>query len=180
MMIKEHELIIKTKEYKKYIDNHIENVQKAWNIIDQATTKYKLNSWGQQNGCNAHMFIDEFIKEHDKSKYSIEEFEGYRKKFYPIIGEDFDEEEFEKAWEHHQEHNLHHWQSMRAIDYDHVFILEYTIEMICDWFAMAMQFGESHRDYYNKNKDKIELEKWQHELIEEVYQALDLWVAETP
>ena len=31
-----------------------------------------------------------------------------------------------------------------------------------------------------KNKDKIELQKWQHELIEEVYQALDLWVAEAP
>ena len=179
-MINEYELISKTKEYKEYIDNHIKNVQKAWSIIDKATSKYKLNSWGQQNGCNAHMFINKFIRNHDKSKYSIEEFEGYRKKFYPVVGEDFDEEEFQKAWEHHQKHNLHHWQSMKAIDYDHVFILEYTIEMICDWFAMAMQFGESHRDYYNKNKDKIELQKWQHELIEEEYQALDLWVAEEP
>lgn len=177
-MINEHELIVKIKEYRDYIDNHILNVQEAWRIINEATTKYKLNSWGQQNGCNVHMVIDGFIKNHDKSKYCPEEFEGYRKKFYPVIDEDFKESEFNEAWKHHQEHNLHHWQSMKAINYDHPFILGYTIEMICDWFAMAMQFNEGHRDYYNKNKDNIELLDWQHELIEKIYNALDMWVAE--
>lgn len=165
----------KQREYTDYIEKHRENVKKAWEIIDKATQKYKANSWGQQNGCNAHIIIDGLIQKHDMSKYSKEEFEPYRKRFFPIDGKVFDKEEFEKAWQHHKDNNLHHWQSMQAIDYDHVFILEYTIEMLCDWLAMAMNFNEGHRDYYNKNKDDIMLEKWQREVLEDVYGALDKW-----
>lgn len=171
----EYELIQKIKEYREYIDNHIANVQKAWLIIDKATEKYNMNGWGKQNSCHAHMFIDDLIKKHDESKFSHEEFEPYRKKFYPVAGEEVDEKEFQQAWQHHQDNNLHHWQSMRAINYEHTLILEYTVEMLCDWLAMAMNFGEGHRDYYNKNKDNIELQDWQHELIEEIYTALDMW-----
>lgn len=175
-MINEHELISKTKEYRDYIDNHIANVQKAWNIIEKAVTKYKLDGWGKHRAGNAFITIDELVRNHDKSKYFPEEFERYRKRFYPVIGETFDESEFNEAWKHHQGNNLHHWQSMKVINYEHPFILEYTVEMICDWFAMAMQFNEGHRDYYNKNKDNIELLEWQHELIEIIYTALDMWV----
>lgn len=169
-------IIAKNREYMEYINNHIGNVNKAWEIIDKATSKYSLNSWGQQNACNAHIIIDDLIKKHDASKYMREEFDGYRQKFYPVEGGIVDEVGFNKAWEHHKDHNLHHWQSMRSIDYKHPYILEYTVEMVCDWFAMAMQFGEGHRDYYNKNKDEIELQDWQHELIETIHQALDMWV----
>ena len=175
MIIREHELLVKTKEYKDYIDNHRKMVQKAWEIIKDATVKYGEDSWGQHNNCHAFTFISLIIEEHDKSKYSPEEFEAYRKRFYPVTGEEYDKNELQRAWGHHLENNLHHWQSMKAVNYNHPYILEHTVEMICDWFAMAMQFNEGHRDYYENNKDKIELQDWQHELVEEIYCALDKW-----
>lgn len=171
----EYELIQKTKEYKQYIENHIANVKTAWRIIDKATDKYNAWEWKKHNDGQACIIIDDLIRDHDKSKWSVEEFGPYRKKFFPVIGEESQPKEFEKAWKHHQDCNLHHWQSMQAIGYKDLIILEYTIEMICDWFAMAIHFGEHHRDYYNKHKEKIELQDWQHELIETIYTALDMW-----
>lgn len=121
------------------------------------------------------MFIDELIEKHDDSKFSVEEFEPYRKQFFLAHGEQRDPNDFQMAWQHHKDNNLHHWESMKAIDYKHWMILEYTVEMICDWFAMAMKFNEKHRDYYERNKDKIELDKWQKDFIEEIYSVLDKW-----
>ena len=96
----------RVREYHEYIHNHRNNVQRAWDIINIATTRYRLNSWRQQNSGNAHNIIDKLIKKHDLSKYSSAEFEGYRQKFYPAEGESIDEKKFEEAWEHHKSKNL--------------------------------------------------------------------------
>lgn len=170
------ELHQRTQEYINYINEHKANVKEAWKIIEHACNVHGRNSWMQQNSCNCGMFIDELIEKHDLSKFDVEEFLPYRKRFFPsITDEPYDSDEFEKAWQHHKDNNLHHWESMKAINYDHWMILEYTVEMICDWLAMAMKFNEKHRAYWNKNKDKIKLAPWQVEFIEEIYTTLDMY-----
>lgn len=47
---------------------------------------------------------------HDASKFSVEEFEGYRKFFNPADGESKEDAKIEmgKAWLHHMNENKHH------------------------------------------------------------------------
>lgn len=170
-------LKIQETNYTNYINTHKANVKKAWIIIEKACNLYERNSWMQEHSCNAGSIIDGMIALHDDSKFSSEEFNSYRKRFFPCVevDGDFNKEEFELAWQHHKDNNLHHWESMKAIDYKDYYIVERTIEMICDWFAMAINFNEKHREYYNKNKDRIQLQDWQHELIEDIYTTLDMW-----
>lgn len=158
----------KVQEYKDYIEEHKNNVTEAWNKIKNLMTN------GDYENFNIIPFIvDNLVVLHDKSKYSKEEFEPYRQKFHPNEGEIVDEELFEKAWQHHLSENMHHWQSMQRNEWKSMFTMEYTMEMICDWLAMAKKFNKSHRTYYEKNKDKIVLIDKQKELLEFVYGLLD-------
>ena len=147
--------------YREYINNHKLNVQKAWetmknnkNCID-FITKNLVNM-----DINAAIaLIDELIKNHDSSKFSTEEFDAYRKNFYPISEEEKEsnKEAFELAWRHHYTNNLHHWNwwaesgNMNNMSFVHI------IEMICDWEAMGYKFGNNSKEFYEQNKHKIQL-----------------------
>ena len=91
--------------------------------------------------------------------------------------------DFDKAWEHHFKVNKHHWnhwcynwelnESGVPLNECKLSIpLEmsdrYIIEMICDWTAMGYKFENTAKDFYLKNKNKIELNpktKYKVELI---------------
>lgn len=127
--------------YKEYVDNHIANVKKAF------------DKYGEKL-CNALNVDIERLKAmieiHDKSKYSEEEFEGYRVFFYKS---DEDNKEylndkniklsFDEAWRHHLIYNSHHpefWINTYPIngniiinDMDKLSIAE----MLLDWAAMS-------------------------------------------
>ena len=97
--------IQKREEYMAYIDEHINNVKKAFKLFSSI-------DW--RNNPEIQEAIKETIVEiesHDSSKYSEEEFEYYRMHFYPINDEEkeMSEEMFDKAWEHHYLNNPHHW-----------------------------------------------------------------------
>ena len=149
----------KKEEYSLYIEKHIDMVQKVFRIADSFFT-------------GAH-FIDEdlecdliaSIKKHDQSKYSDEEFEGYRQFFYPEEGEEKSKELFTKAWDHHKSVNRHHWQfwvdKKGAIEMPLVDV----IEMLCDWTAMNINFKNVPSAWYKKQdldlhpltREKVEL-----------------------
>jgi hypothetical protein len=152
-----------TEEYFKYIEEHRSNVRKAWGKIKPLVSQ----------GNYDNLIMEKIIASHDLSKYSDEEFVAYRKRFFPYEKEVYYESEFEDAWQHHKDNNPHHWENMLATNYENPNIYEHTLEMICDWYAMAIKFKEGHRDYYNKKKDEIQLQEWQRELIEFVYDKLD-------
>lgn len=153
----------KTEEYFQYINEHRQNVSNAWNKIKPFINRSNYDA----------IIMEKLIASHDLSKYSVEEFAPYRQKFFPYENEVCDELKFEKAWQHHKDNNPHHWENMFATNYQNIKIYEYTLEMICDWYAMAIKFNESHRDYYDKKKESIKLQDWQRELIEYVYTRLD-------
>ena len=68
----------KTQEYKDYILEHINNVKKAFkNYGELLCNELELNLQDMMNQ----------IEEHDESKWSAEEFDLYRRKYFPEPGE---------------------------------------------------------------------------------------------
>ena len=134
------ELERKEQEYTQYIEEHIANVNLAFEkyghkLCDLLRVPYLILAYK--------------VKEHDKSKYSEEEFNGYRQWFYPCSDEEKNKELFDEAWEHHYTTNQHHPQYW-MIDMAPIAIAE----MLLDWEAMSMKFGGNTYDYYIKERDK--------------------------
>ena len=95
---------------------------------------------------------------HDNSKFSKEEFEPYRRRFYPTSFEvriDDNDYEFNNAWKHHYMNNPHHpefWidHDGMAMDMDD----EYIVEMVMDWLAMSRYFNSDMVEwYYSEGKN---------------------------
>lgn len=160
------ELINKTREYLDYVERHFHNVKKAW---DELNTK-----------CDGHGFnwlyddfiwhcINENIKIHDKSKLSKEEFCQYRQFFYPTKDEEKDKTQFNKAWENHLKLNAHHWQNWTK---NHSGSISFLIENICDWMAMGYEFGDTAKEYYENNKEKIYMPEWAVKHMYEIFNII--------
>ena len=151
-------------KYDAYLDEHISNVKKAYKILVD-------NKVFEKNPKTK-----EIIDEHDKSKYSKEEYDAYGEYFYG----DKNEDEFNKAWLHHQHNNPHHWQYwvLKEDDSkDSIALMmpeEYVQEMICDWLSFSIKQGnlnEIHK-WYNENKSKQILHKKTKELVEEYLEKI--------
>lgn len=144
------ELNDKKVEYRRYIDEHISNVRKAFEkyfipLLYDDTLEDDL----KEAINNASLKIPY----HDLSKYEPVEFDGYRMHFYPTEFEKNDptfkersQKAYDVAWEHHHKHNPHHPQHWKNRDMPY----EYIVEMLCDWLAMSMKFGQSTLDWYEK------------------------------
>lgn len=148
----------KDKEYVNYIEEHLSNVQKAFNELcdkDIPEIQEYLNELHQK------------VKDHDNSKYSDEEFDAYRKNFYPINNEEKEsnKDDFDKAWEHHYRNNDHHWQYWTDDDTNLKPFSEQNereirlayLEMIIDWTAMGYKFGDTAYQYYKEHENEIKL-----------------------
>lgn len=125
--------------YFKYILEHKKNVF--------------IECW--KAGLYSHAFT------HDLSKFNSAEFFSYAEKFF---GGDYAykysevENSFENAWLHHQRKNKHHWDYWVNSDGKARPMPEkYVEQMLCDWRGMSRKFGDTAKDYYLKNKDKIKL-----------------------
>ena len=167
------DLINKTRDYLDYIEEHYQNVLKSWRLV-----KDKCENMRFMYDDFYFFTLDANIKQHDFSKLSKEEFTQYRQFFHPLYGETKNKEQFEKAWEHHKKENGHHWQN---------WILEpsqdqelYIVEMAVDWMAMGLKFGDTAREYYDENKDKIKLPEWADRFVNEIFDAVyDKHLADT-
>lgn len=166
----------KTKEeasdaYSVYINSHINAVkfifQKyVYTIISYMADKYpdETAEWDK-----AFQFLKEKINDHDKSKFSDNEFEGYRAHYYKSDEDSKDsntEEAYNKAWEHHYKHNSHHpefWvinigdsvNKRRFIEMNKSSI----IEMLCDWIAMSYIYKQSLYTWWFETKSGREEKK---------------------
>jgi len=142
--------IKKMREYLDYIEEHYNNVQRAWGLLRPALAgEYFLNK-------NQRLQLDHDIKNHDISKLSAEEFCQYRESFFPTpfekatVSQDVIDENFDSAWEHHKRENNHHWEHWMNLDCDKAGMLIHTF---CDWYAMSMKFGGKPLDYYRKQRE---------------------------
>jgi hypothetical protein len=149
--------IEKFREYLDYIERHVQNVQKAWELI-QVKCPRTSEFYFHCDDVEWNMINDD-VMNHDLSKLSIEEFTQYRQFFFPVIGEEKDKKAFDGAWEHHKKHNMHHWQNWtraKATPHDSAYL---TMTVI-DWVAMGFEFGDTAKEYYENNLDKIDLPNW--------------------
>lgn len=151
--------IINAEKYKKYIDNHISNVIKAYNELIK--NEWINNSYNRdiKEGLIA---LKSIIPNHDASKYSDAEFDAYRAWFYPINDEEKENarEDFEMAKKHHYAENDHHpehWvdENGNPVDMPLVAILH----LICDWEAMSYNKEGPHlttMEFWKQTKES----KW--------------------
>ena len=104
------------------------------------------------------MYIHAFT--HDLSKFLPSEFIPYAQYFY---GDKMAYQgKFNKAVNLHYKRNKHHWQHWVG----RIMPQQYVQQMVCDWKAMSNIFGDTVRDYYNKNKDDINIHKHSRDLLE--------------
>lgn len=164
----------KEREYKKYIEQHKENVENAF-VEMVMCPDMQFIPWEFY-----HVDLYEQILKHDDSKYSDEEFDAYRKNFYPIDEEEkeLNKDDFEEAWKHHYENNRHHWEARQNDECpDNKLTREQQLdclENVLDWMAMSYQFKDRPYQFYEKNKDKIKLPKAQRDFIEKIiYEGID-------
>jgi hypothetical protein len=147
------------KEYKQYINEHIANVQKAWNEL-QELAKNECFTFYYDDFINRQICY--LIDNHDQDKYNHNIFDSYRKNFFPINEKEKkkNKKRFEFAWKYHWTNNPHHHQFWKSFDivwgkYPQIPYQCFLIEMICDWQAMGYKFGDNAYEYYYANKDDI-------------------------
>lgn len=161
------EIIKKTQEYLDYVKEHVLNVRKAWEDV-----KVKCEDMRFMWDDFYYFSIEDSVDYHDVSKLSEYEFVQYRKDFYQANNESkFDMAE---AWEHHKKENPHHWETWSSMKWGNNPTWEvHCVHMVLDWIAMGYKFGDTARDYYLKNKERINfpehVERFINQIFERVY-----------
>lgn len=145
-------------KYNDYLKNHIINVKRTFSDIlyEVISTETDLTAEEIAN-------IQNQINQHDKSKYSDEEYYAYLDWFYPVNGQPLNRSEFDLAWCHHQHVNKHHYQywiltrdsgEQIPLDMD----IPSIIELLCDWHSFSKDDPKSTAyAWYQDNKDKMVL-----------------------
>jgi hypothetical protein len=158
--------ISKIREYCDYVEEHLLNIEKSWKTLQTVCSDMSF-----MYDDYLYWSIDGMIQNHDVSKMSHEEFIPYQQNFFPV-GEK-DPYLFGLAWQHHLEHNPHHWEKwtttperMPNEQYAH------CVCMIIDWMAMGLKFGDTAEKYYAANRHKIELPEWAERFIGEIFERL--------
>jgi hypothetical protein len=157
----------KIREYCNYVEEHLLNVEKAWEIIQVACKDMNVIY-------DDYLFwnIDAMIRAHDVSKMSDEEFLPYQHNFFPV-GLEKDPVAFDLAWQHHLGCNPHHWQAWTKIR--ETYPNEQACHCVCmvaDWMAMGMKFGDTAEKYYEANRHKMDLPEWAVGFLGEIFHRL--------
>lgn len=171
IIVDKNEMIAeKRQEYLAYIKEHTDNVKHAWgNMISIPEIQEFLS--GFENSRQLIAITADNIKVHDQSKYSDEEFEPYRRHFHYIDEKEKEESEadFEKAWDHHKDNNMHHWNWWADHNQSDKMSIPFVLEMCCDWIAMSMKFQKNNAyEWYLDNKNEIILGVFQKSIMETI------------
>lgn len=165
-------MINKENEYRQYILEHQKNVKKAFNEYGILLCKELEVNVGA---------ISLQVQSHDQSKFSKEEFEIYRRKFFKKDNEpEISDHEFNLGWLMHIHNNPHHPQFWVLHDEGKNYVYDmpnnYIIEMLLDWIAMGYKFNSKCYDYYNdkgKNKDFSKSTRLKVEMLLEKIKEID-------
>lgn len=161
-----------SREYDEYLKEHVGGVSAAYlwleNYIPEVIPdEVKVGAW-------------DFTFNHDRSKYSPEEYHPYDAYFYgnksyKVVND------FNYAWLHHIHQNPHHWQYWVLINDDEkdgTIALEmperYVIEMICDWWSFSHKTGDLYEifKWYDDNKERMILHDATRKKVEYILQKI--------
>ena len=166
-------------KYDEYLNQHIGNVKRGYDWLCTYLPELIRPEFADE--------LMENIYIHDRSKYADEEYEAYANYFYGTKSKEHDEA-FDYAWLHHQHTNPHHWQYwILQNDEDGKKLLEipkvYVLEMVCDWWAFSWNEDKLYEifHWYDKNKNKIQLNtnsrKYLEEVLDKIKNKLDKLVS---
>lgn len=165
--------IKQTRAYLDYLEEHLNNIRKAFQEISEACDGM---TWVGDD-LTWYLLKDEVCL-HDLSKFSAEEFTQYRANFFPT---EYDTDniatDFEQAWKHHYSVNEHHAEFINSLpkevlDSKPGLVERYLVHMIIDWTAMGYKFGDTAQQYYESNRDKINLCKKHEDFIYTIFKKL--------
>lgn len=152
-------VIEKKKENMNYIVEHIQNVQIAFERLFLNNIDYICEQWEAPEVMrDAINEVAAVVKHHDESKFSDEEFEGYRLRFYPTkeeestLSDDYRNQRYQDAWKHHYTNNDHHplyWCDEKKRPVRNMSLIA-IVHMLSDWEGMSIKFGGSTYDWYYK------------------------------
>jgi len=114
--------------------------------------------------------ITNLIIWHDQSKMDKDEWEAYAEKFYGDKKTSEVKAAFEIAKNSHKSKNLHHFESLK--DYEGNDWKCYIVELVCDYIAMGWEFDNYILEYYESEKENIELPKEYKEYLESILNIL--------
>lgn len=142
-------------QYNEYLKEHISNVSKGFEWLNNNIPEIiKLNIYNVD-------YINQF-KNHDLSKYYVEEYYAYDSYFYGGNRSYDCVNNFNLAWLGHIHKNPHHWQHWVLINDDEGTIAldmpyNYIIEMICDWWSFSWKSGNLYEifDWYDTHKNAM-------------------------
>lgn len=166
--------------YKKYIDNHIANVKKVYLIYGKELCERLSVDYNR---------LGDMIRDHDESKYSKEEFEGFRCYYYPTSEEEADtdmkgfyKQKYDAAWLHHLRNNAHHPEFWLYINEKgnprcHPMDPIHVAEMLIDWAAMGIVFKNTAYNYWH---DNIHAKPLHHDTIDLVDSCIDIFKEPVP
>jgi len=158
--------IDKIREYCDYVENHLINVNKAFNELEKACNgkHYWFSDYA------GYMEMSEEVRMHDVSKFSKQEFIPYVNAFYPI-DEDSRVKLGDDAWNHHKTYNEHHYEHVYWIDREgkQGLVERHLLHLVIDWTAMSYVFGGTAESYYEKIKDEIDMHQEDRDFIVKVF-----------
>ena len=155
--------IDQTRAYCDYLEEHLTNVAKAFEIVSKACQGMP---WVGDD--KTWFNIREDVVNHDLSKFSEAEFVQYRNYFYPIDGNSIN---MDDAWENHKAMNHHHHETAET-EAD-------TVHLVVDWLAMSLSVDNALVSiYYNNNKAGINLPDELTELLETILNKVELYMKE--
>jgi len=117
---------------------------------------------------------------HDESKWSLEEFPAYAMKFCSQQKSEQIDDDFTKAWLHHENFNPHHWghwivRTGRLSGTALAMPENYVREMVADWMGAekAYQGQWIMTEWLNKNVQTMNLHEKTRKIIDAVLVELD-------
>lgn len=154
-------------EYSNYIHEHLKNVKKAYDWIDEHIPELLFNRFT--------------IVDHDGSKLDEDEYDAYDEYFYGDEKTEQTISNFNYAWLTHIHRNPHHWQYWILVSDDpkkEEIILEmpyeYICEMICDWWTFSWKTNNLKEifNWYEQRKDHIKLGRETRKIVEHILKKI--------
>lgn len=160
-------------EYKEYIVAHIVNVKRAFKDYGEELCK-RLSIDPRK--------LEWQLEDHDRSKYSKEEFEPYRAHWHPCDDEKAEVQssegnshhsQYDNAWMHHIGCNAHHPEHWVYEDENgnlkaYPMPKYYIAEMLLDWQSFDYDGKGSAYEYWNSDKCEKPLNPTTTEIINSV------------
>ncbi len=170
-IIKKIATYIQEERYMRYVQKHRIKMAEAY---EEMLTCPEITNLGNE----ILIMLKQRVVFHDITKFKVEEFDAYRKNFFPISQREKKDnlDNFEKAWQHHYDNNPHHWQHRRnntEFNKNNPEQVVNVLENVCDWLAVGYTYKNRPYQYYEKHKEKIELCPEEKEFFEYIIYSLE-------